>query len=152
MGKASAQSISANMGARAQGNIAEWSPNISEKWIEVNLSQQRLTAHIGNANVFTTLVSTGKPATPTPPGEYRIFTKLVKDDMKNGKFGDDDYYNLPDVPNVMYFLEGGYAIHGTYWHTNFGTVQSHGCVNVSQDGAKSLFDWAPLGTRVVVHD
>ncbi len=151
MGKASAQSIKANMGARDQGNLAEWTPNIFQKWIEVDLGQQRLTAHIGNASVYTTLVSTGTATHPTPPGDYNIFEKLAKDDMTNGKAGDDDYYNLPDVPWVMYFIGGGYAIHGTYWHANFGHVMSHGCVNVSTDGAKLLYDWAPLGTRVVVH-
>ncbi len=152
MGKASGQSIKADFSRRPQGNVREWTPTMFDKWIEINLSQQRLTAHIGDATVFTTLISTGKPTTPTPPGEYRTFAKLTKDDMTNGKAGDDDYYNLPDVPWVMYFLGGGYAIHGTYWHTNFGTVQSHGCVNVSQAGAKLLFDWAPLGTRVSVHN
>jgi len=152
MGKSSAQSINANMSARAQGNLTEWTPNLSEKWIEVDLGQQRLNAHIGNAVVYTTLVSTGIPADPTPPGEYRIYTKLVKDDMTNGKAAGADYYYLPNVPSVMYFLDGGYAIHGTYWHSNFGHVMSHGCVNVSIDGAKMLFDWAPLGTRVVVHN
>jgi len=152
MGKASAQTIKANMAPRAQGNLVEWSPNLYEKWIEVDLGQQRLNAHVGNAVVYTTLVSTGLPTHPTPPGEYRIYTKLVKDDMTNGLASGDEYYYLPAVPSVMYFLDGGYAIHGTYWHSNFGHVMSHGCVNVSVDGAKLLFDWAPLGTRVVVHD
>ncbi len=152
MGKASAQTINANQGPRTQGALTEWTPNMFQKWIEINLSQQRLYAHIGGSTIYSTYVSTGKAATPTPPGDYTIFTKLAKDDMTNGKAGDDDYYNLPDVPWVMYFIGGGYAIHGTYWHTNFGTVQSHGCVNVSPDGAKLLFDWSPLGTRVVVHN
>jgi hypothetical protein len=152
MGKSSAQSINANMAPRAQGNMTEWTPTIFQKWIEIDLGQQRLTAHIGNANVFTTLVSTGTAAHPTPPGDYSIFTKLEKDDMTNGKAAGDEYYFLPDVPWVMYFIGGGYAIHGTYWHANFGHVMSHGCINVSTDGAKALYDWAPLGTRVVVHN
>ncbi len=152
MGKASAQTIKADMNARAQGTLVEWTPTMFEKWIEVDLGAQRLNARIGNAVVYTTLVSTGIAQYPTPPGEYRVYTKLVKDDMTGGKAGTSDYYYLPDVPSVMYFLAGGYAIHGTYWHSNFGTPMSHGCVNVSIDGAKLLFDWAPMGTRVVVHD
>jgi hypothetical protein len=150
MGKSSAQSIKANMGARNQGNLTEWTPNMFQKWIEVNLAQQTLYAHIGNSTVFTTLVSTGTAAHPTPPGDYNIFEKLTKDDMTNGKAGDDDYYNLPDVPWVMYFIGGGYAIHGTYWHHNFGHVMSHGCVNAPTDAALLLYNWAPMGTRVVV--
>jgi len=152
MGKTSAQSIKADMSARAQGTMQEWTPNFGQKWIEVNLTQQTLYAHIGNSIVFTTLVSTGTAAHPTPPGDYNIFTKLEKDDMTNGKAGDEDYYNLPDVPWVMYFLAGGYAIHGTYWHHNFGHVMSHGCVNAPTDAAKMLYDWASIGTRVVVHN
>ncbi len=152
MGKASAQTINANQGPRTQGALTEWTPNLGEKWIEVDLGQQRLNAKIGNSTVFSTLVSTGIAKYPTPPGEYRTYTKLAKDDMTNGKAAGADYYYLPDVPSVMYFLDGGYAIHGTYWHSNFGTPMSHGCVNVSIDGAKLLFDWAPLGTRVVVHN
>ncbi len=151
MGKSSAQTIKASFAPRDQGTLVEWTPNMFQKWIEIDLGQQRLTAHIGNSNVFTTLISTGTAEHPTPPGEYSVFTKLAKDDMTNGKAAGDEYYFLPDVPWVMYFIGGGYAIHGTYWHTNFGHVMSHGCVNVSQDGAKALFDWSPLGTRVVVH-
>jgi hypothetical protein len=152
MGKASAQTIKANFAPRTQGTLTEWTPNMFQKWIEINLSQQTLYAHIGNNVVFTTLVSTGTAAHPTPPGDYNVFEKLTKDDMTNGKAGDDDYYNLPDVPWVMYFIGGGYAIHGTYWHHNFGHVMSHGCVNAPTDAAESLYNWAPMGTRVVVHN
>ena len=59
-------------------------------------------------------------------------------------------YNLPNVPWTMYF-HGGYAIHGTYWHNNFGRPMSHGCVNMKTPEAKILFQWAPKGTLVVVH-
>lgn len=152
LGKQDAAKSPITMAPRARGNLTEWAPDLFEKWIEIDLSAQRLNAHIGNAVVFTTLVSTGVANHPTPTGEYRTYTKLAKDDMTNGKAAGADYYYLPDVPWVMYFLSGGYAIHGTYWHSNFGTVQSHGCVNVSIDGARQLFNWAPLGTRIVVHD
>ena len=46
-----------------------------------------------------------------------------------------EYYNVPDVPCVMYFTNGGHALHGTYWHSNFGTPMSHGCVNLPMDVA-----------------
>lgn len=152
MGKASAQQAKVDLSPRAQGNLPAWAPNFGEKWIEVILSQQRLNAKVGSSTVWSTLVSTGKPATPTPVGEYRVYAKLVTDDMTGGLAGSADYYYLPDVPNVMYFLAGGYAIHGTYWHNNFGTVQSRGCVNVPLAEAKALFDWAPMGVRVVIRD
>jgi lipoprotein-anchoring transpeptidase ErfK/SrfK len=59
-------------------------------------------------------------------------------------------YWLPNVPYVMYFF-GAYAIHGTYWHNNFGRPMSHGCINLSTPAAAWLFSWASIGTPVVTH-
>jgi lipoprotein-anchoring transpeptidase ErfK/SrfK len=101
--------------------------------------------------VLTSLVSTGLANHPTPPGSYKIFSKLVADDMRGGSYATGDYYFLPKVPYVMYFIEGGYALHGTYWHNNFGHQMSHGCVNLPTAQSKLLFDWAPMGTTVIVH-
>jgi lipoprotein-anchoring transpeptidase ErfK/SrfK len=61
-----------------------------------------------------------------------------------------EYYNVPDVPWVLYFTNSGHALHGTYWHNNFGTPMSHGCVNLPLDVAAWLYDWAPMGTPVRV--
>lgn len=66
-----------------------------------------------------------------------------------GGAGDDEYF-LPAVPYVMYF-HGNYGLHGTYWHNNFGQPMSHGCVNLPTDAAQWLFNWAPIGTKVVTH-
>ena len=60
-------------------------------------------------------------------------------------------YYVPDVPWVMYFTDWGHALHGTYWHSNFGHVMSHGCVNLPLDFAEWLYNWTPYGTPVVVH-
>ena len=62
-----------------------------------------------------------------------------------------EYYNVPDVPWVMYFTGVGHAIHGAYWHNNFGAVMSHGCVNLPVGFAAFLYDWAPDGTRIEIH-
>jgi len=59
-------------------------------------------------------------------------------------------YDLANVPWTMFFY-AGYAIHGTYWHNNFGHPMSHGCVNMTTTEAKWLYEWAPKGTLVVVH-
>src|SRR5215207_2486857 len=64
--------------------------------------------------------------------------------------GDCVHYNVPDVPWVLYFTNSGHALHGTYWHNNFGTPMSHGCINLPMDVAAWLYDWAPLGTPVLV--
>ncbi len=116
-----------------------------ERWINIDLSQQQLTAYEGDTPVRTTLVSTGLPRTPTPVGQYRIYVKLIKTDMR----GPD--YHLRDVPYTMYF-SGSYGIHGTYWHSNFGQPMSAGCVNLPTPEAEWLFDWASVGTLVNIHD
>jgi lipoprotein-anchoring transpeptidase ErfK/SrfK len=128
-------------------------PTGAAKWIEVDLSQQYIRAWEHKTVVFGQYVSTGLAKHPTPTGYFRIFAKLPFDDMTNGPAAPaDDFYDLKDVPNVMYFETGGYAIHGTYWHTNFGRPQSHGCVNMTRSGSGWLFNWAPYRTTVWVHD
>jgi lipoprotein-anchoring transpeptidase ErfK/SrfK len=116
-----------------------------ERWIDVDLSEQRLTAYEGNTPVHSFLVSTGLPATPTPVGQFRIWIKLRTDDMAGA-----DYY-IEDVPFVMYFHEG-YGLHGVTWHGNFGHPMSHGCVNLPTEEAEWLFDFAEVGTLVNIHE
>ncbi|MGC8826783.1 MAG: LysM peptidoglycan-binding domain-containing protein [Anaerolineae bacterium] len=116
----------------------------SGRWIDVNLSTQTLTAYEGSIPVFTTLVSTGLPATPTVTGHFKIYSKYTAIDMAG-----PGYY-LPAVPWTMFFYRG-YALHGAYWHNNFGHPMSHGCVNLSVPDAKWLFEFASIGTPVVVH-
>ncbi len=116
----------------------------SGRWIDVNLSRQRLTAYNGSTAVFTTLVSTGLPRTPTVVGRFRILTKVRSQTMSGPG------YRLPGVEWVMYFYRG-YATHGTYWHKNFGRPMSHGCVNMTNADARWLYNWASIGTPVVTH-
>jgi lipoprotein-anchoring transpeptidase ErfK/SrfK len=115
-----------------------------DRWIEVNVSTQRLIAWEGNTPVYAVIVSTGTDEHPTITGSFEVQHKFRETRMQ----GDD--YDVPDVPYTMYYY-GGYAIHGAYWHNNFGTPVSHGCVNVAVDHARWLFSWATIGTPVVVH-
>lgn len=115
-----------------------------ERWIDVDLSNQRLVAYEGETPVYWVRVSTGLPGTPTVTGQYRIYVKYPAQTMSG-----PGYY-LPDVPYVMYFYQG-YGIHGTYWHNNFGQPMSHGCVNTPTPDAQWLYDWASVGTLVNVH-
>jgi lipoprotein-anchoring transpeptidase ErfK/SrfK len=114
------------------------------RWIDVDLSEQALTAYEGSIPVRSTLVSTGLPNTPTPVGQFSIWIKLRYDDMAG-----PGYY-IEDVPYVMYFHQG-YGLHGVTWHGNFGHPMSHGCVNLPTAEAAWLFDWAEVGTVVVIH-
>jgi len=115
------------------------------RWIEIDISDQRLTAWEGDSSVFQTTVSTGKPGHRTLPGSFSIYRKYEKTRMR----GED--YDTPDVPWTMYY-SGGFAIHGAYWHNDFGTPVSHGCVNLPVADAQSLFNWADIGNKVVVHE
>lgn len=114
------------------------------RWIDINLRTQRLTAYEGNTPVFSALISSGLPGTPTVVGRFRIYIKLVSTRMRGPG------YDLPGVPYTMYFYRG-YGIHGTYWHNNFGHPMSHGCVNMRTQDAAWLFNWASVGTLVVTH-
>ncbi len=113
-------------------------------WIDIDLSDQKLYAYEGTTIVNTFIVSTGDDTHPTIPGEYRIYVMYVEDDMAG-----PGYY-LYDVPYVMYY-DHGYGIHGTYWHTNFGTPTSHGCTNMRTEDAEWLFNWASVNTLVMIH-
>lgn len=117
----------------------------AEKRIEVSLSEQKLRAWEGDKLFLETPVSTGLRFWPTPKGEFRIWIKLRATKMEGGS--GRYYYNLPNVPYVMFFendkIPGwrGYGIHGAYWHNDFGTPRSHGCVNLPISAAEKLYYW-----------
>lgn len=119
-----------------------------EHWIDVNLSTQSLTAYEGTTAVFSTLISSGLPEFPTVTGQFRVWLRYQSQTMNGYSLGYD--YYLENVPYVMYFYKD-YAIHGTYWHSNFGQQMSHGCVNVATSDAQWLFNWSTRGTLVNVH-
>ncbi|HEY9695593.1 MAG TPA: L,D-transpeptidase [Oculatellaceae cyanobacterium] len=115
-----------------------------QKWIQINLSKQRLIAWKGNKPVYAIVISSGKKSTPTRRGTFAVQYKAVTTRMK----GTD--YDVPDVPYVM-FYNANYAIHGAYWHRRFGTPVSHGCTNLAVNHAKWLFKWASVGTPVIIN-
>lgn len=114
------------------------------RWIDVDLTNQAVYAYEGDTLVNSFVVSTGTWLTPTVTGKYKIYVKI-----RSGSMHGPGYF-LPDVPYIMYFHKG-YGLHGTYWHNNFGTPMSHGCVNLRTDEAGWLFNWASVGTVVNVH-
>ncbi len=143
-----------------------------ERWIEVDLSDQKLKAWEGESLFLETSIASGLPWTPTPTGEFRVWGKFKYTKMEGGQ--GKYYYYLPNVPYVMFFENSetpgfkGYGLHGTYWHNSFGTPRSHGCVNLPTPIAKELFYWTGPnlpegkgtarasaenpGTRIMIHD
>jgi lipoprotein-anchoring transpeptidase ErfK/SrfK len=128
-------------------------PQNGAKRIEISLERQWLYAYLGDELIFDAPVSTGKDDWETPIGSFKIFQKFEKTDMKGDDKERGEKWDVKDVPHAMYFREGGFAIHGTYWHNVFGTGArlSHGCVNLPLDAAAQLYEWAPLGTPVIVY-
>lgn len=126
----------------------------SSKKIVVDRSDQKLTAYDGDEFFLETPISTGLALTPTPRGTFKIFKKTPSRYMQGPlpNINDTQVYDLPGVPWNMYFTEGGAAIHGAYWHESFGSAYSHGCVNLPLKTARTLYNWADLGTTVIVRD
>jgi hypothetical protein len=129
-----------------------------ERWIDVDIPNQVVTAYEGDRPVFATLSSTGKgrgkSIQATPVGIHRIWVKLRSSDMDNLENEEASrYYAIQDVPWVMYFKKG-YGLHGTFWHRSFGRVRSHGCVNLTPLDAQRLFAWTspklPTGWSAVI--
>ncbi len=124
---------------RQQG-VPDWSPALWPQRIEIDLSDQQLVAYEGDLPVWRAGVSTGKDMFETPTGSFSVYGKLLYDDMTGDLQGEE--YDVRKVPYVLYF-HLGYAIHGTYWHDQFGTGVrlSHGCVNLSMDDAEWIWAW-----------
>jgi lipoprotein-anchoring transpeptidase ErfK/SrfK len=122
-----------------------------EQRIVVSLKDQTLTAYAGEQVVLRTQVSSGvhtqhlkkdELPTDTPKGYYHIQLKMPARHMGDGKLtADPNAYELPGVPWAMVFQKDGIALHGTYWHDNFGSPMSHGCVNLRSADALWLFRW-----------
>ena len=125
-----------------------------EKHIYIDLASQTLTAYQGDSVYLEAKVSTGKWF-PTPTGEFQIWEKVRATRMTGGQGA--DYYDLPNVPYVMFFAGSGisqgrgFGLHGAYWHNNFGHPMSHGCVNMRTIDAQKLYSWAEVGTKITIY-
>ena len=134
----------------AEGNVPRSAVRIARKrarpapipegahWVVVDLDQQTLTAYEGDQLVFATLISTGKPTFETTQGLFQVWYKTRHTSMT----GRREPYHVEEVPDVLYF-RGPDGLHGTFWHERFGHTASHGCVNLSPEDARWLFQWAP---------
>lgn len=138
------------------GNVTSWEDGKVEnnKRIIVDKSSQMLYAYEDEEIFMQTHISAGLELSPTPSGEFFIFKKMPSRYMQGPVPDslDTDVYDLPGVPWNMYFTSDGAAIHGAYWHNSFGGQHSHGCVNMRPNEAEMLYEWADLGTKVIIQD
>ena len=123
------------------------------KRILVVRSEQMLYAYDNKTLFMKVRISSGLEFTPTPRGRFVIFKKTPSRYMQ-GPIPEvsDQYFDLPGVPWNLYFTQQGAVIHGAYWHDHFGEPWSHGCVNLDPADAQKLYEWADIGTPVVVQD
>ena len=119
--------------------------NHEGRWINIDLSAQRLYAYEGSEVIRSFVISSGRSRTPTLVGQFNVWIKLRWATMTGPG------YHLTNVPYVMYY-DGSYGIHGTYWHNNFGTPMSAGCVNMITEDAEWLYNWSHVGILVNIHD
>lgn len=137
------------------GELEPISPEVprNQKWIEIDIEEQELTAFEYGSVVLRTKISSGLPLlrelepgelpTETPLGDHHIKVKTVSRHMGDEHFTDAlDSGAYPGVPWVCFFDKDGYSLHGTYWHNNFGNRMSHGCVNMRCEDAKWIYRWA----------
>jgi lipoprotein-anchoring transpeptidase ErfK/SrfK len=145
-----------------------------EKHIHISIENQYLFAYEGDRLVYEAQISSGVPTkdpqpnqlpTDTPIGRFRVQTKMPTRHMGDGEINSDvEAYELPGVPWVCLFTKDGVALHGTYWHDNFGRKMSHGCVNLRNQDALWLYRWTTpvikpgewyardLGTRIDIYE
>lgn len=124
-----------------------------EYWVDVDLYQQTFAAYEGDRIVFAGLISSGLPEWPTRRGLFSVYSRYVTSPMAGGEVG-YDYYYLEDVTHSLYY-DRLIALHGAYWHDDFGRPKSHGCVNIPPIAAEWLYLWAekaPGDLRVRVHN
>ena len=121
----------------------------SDKLIDVNVTTQSMALFEKGKQVRTYAVATGVPGADTPIGDFTVEYKMPQARFV-GTNVSGSHYDIPDVHWVLAFM-GDYTIHGSYWRSNYGAPGSNGCVSLSDQDAKSLFDWAPEGTRIHIH-
>ncbi len=124
-----------------------------ERWILVDIGNQTASAMIGDQVIYAALVSTGKDGWDTPTGTFHILDRVADETMTSASIGADDYYVLKDVLWTQYFTNRGHALHDNYWRPDyyFGRVRSsHGCVGMRVQDAKFFWDFATIGTRVMI--
>lgn len=136
------------------------------KRIDVSIGEQMMRVYQGDTLVLESYISTGLTPNDTEVGNFHVRIKFEEQTMAGftngtgevvglaGGEGEQtgDRYEVSDVPHVMYINYEAEALHGAYWHNNFGQKMSHGCINLPLDVAAYMFDFAPLGTAVTVYE
>ncbi len=123
------------------------------RWLDINLTQQLMVAYEETNPVRTIVVTTGMAGWETPPGYFTILSRVANETMTSGAIGAENFYRLDDVLFTQYFTDYGHALHFAWWRTKetIGRPGSHGCINMLLDDSRFIWDWATIGTPIVIH-
>jgi L,D-transpeptidase catalytic domain len=129
----------------------------SGRWLDADLQEPAmLTAYDGSKLVMDTLAIKGTIANQTPTGVFSIQRRVQDETMDSGTLGIDPHgpggYHLEHVLNTQYFTNDGASIHYNWWSSNFGYSGSHGCLGLDLQDSQFLWDWADIGTPVVIRN
>lgn len=120
------------------------------RWVDVNLSTQLVTLHSSEGPAFQFTTSSGKDLFETPPGSFYVNRK-VKSERMTGLWGTQEFYDISNIYNTVYFTWQGHAFHYAYWHDDFGKRRSHGCLNMRLPDSAFTYDFCQVGTRIDIH-
>ena len=132
---------------------AEFSPSLGPlhgRWVDVDLTAQLVTLHSADGPVHQYTTSSGKDRFETPPGSFYVNRK-VKSERMTGLWGTQEFYDISNIYNTVYFTWEGHAFHYAYWHDDFGTRRSHGCLNSRLPDSALTYDFCQVGTRIDIH-
>jgi lipoprotein-anchoring transpeptidase ErfK/SrfK len=132
----------------------------SGRWIDINLFEQVATAYDGRTPMRTVAISAGRPGWDTPHGTFSVLRRVEKETMDGstligqGPRGLGAEYKVENVPHTQYFTQDGAAIHGNYWRSPslFGMPGSHGCIGMLPADAAWFWNFATVGTPIVIHE
>jgi lipoprotein-anchoring transpeptidase ErfK/SrfK len=112
-----------------------------------------MTVYDGTNPLRTIVVTTGMAGWETPPGYYTILSRVANETMTSGAIGAENFYRLDDVLFTQYFTDFGHALHFAWWRTKetIGRPGSHGCINMLLDDSRYIWDWATIGTPILIH-
>lgn len=135
--------------AITEADVAALQP---ERWIDVDLTTQRMNAVVGKKVIYTATISSGKKGWETPTGTYHIMYRVENETMTSESIGAEEFYRLENVLYTQYFTNEGHALHYSWWKTpeSFGTPSSHGCVSETLKDAEYFWNFANVGTRVTI--
>ncbi|HWQ28913.1 MAG TPA: L,D-transpeptidase family protein [Dehalococcoidia bacterium] len=135
-------------------------PGGAERWIDIDLSEQRARAMVGDAPVYEARITSGAPPFESPRGTHAIEPdgRIALERMTASQAGyspEQARYDVERVLFTQYFDRNGNALHLNYWRPEsvFGTTPtSHGCIGLLLHDAQWFWLFGEPGMRVEIHD